>query len=157
MRFHATIYGRRPDVQAVIHTHSRWALALSTLGQPLGMYDSEAAVFFEEQAVHEENSADIVAPGRLAYELGSARLLILKNHGAVLVSQSLEEATVEAMMFESASFTHVQAIQIGGTEYHTEAVRALKKGYRRHFVPQMWEANFRRLAQSDPDLFEWVA
>ena len=157
IRFHAEIYRRRPDVGSVIHTHSPHALVLGTRGQPLGMFDSEAAVFFEEQAVFEETDAGIVSAERLGDALGGGRLLLLKNHGVVIASQTLEEATVEAMMVERASYTHLQAIQIGGTEYATDAVRALKAGYRKHFVPQTWDANLRRLRHSDPDLFDWVA
>ena len=26
--------------------------------------------------------------------------------------------------------------------------------YRKHFLPNMWEANFERLRRSDPDLFD---
>jgi L-fuculose-phosphate aldolase len=154
IRFHAEIYRRRMDVNAVIHTHSKWALVQSTLGVPLGMYDSEATVFFEEQAVFEENTPNIVSAADLAESLEDGRLLILKNHGAIIASQSLEEATVEAMMLEGTAFTHVHAVMIGGSEYHRDAVRALKAGYRTNYVPQMWIANMRRLRQSDPDLFE---
>ena len=28
--------------------------------------------------------------------------------------------------------------------------------YQKHFLPNMWDANFERLRRSDPDLFEWL-
>ena len=31
-----------------------------------------------------------------------------------------------------------------------------KAMYRKHFLPQMWDANVRRLRRSDPDLFDWL-
>ncbi len=156
MRFHAEIYRRRADVNAVIHTHSHHALVFSTLGVPLGMFSSDAAVFHEEQTLFEETTEALVDGEALAACLGSNRLLVLQNHGVIIASQSLEEATVEAIMVESAARCHVDAARIGGHEYQEAPTRALKRGYRQHYVPQMWDANLRRLRRSDSDLFAYL-
>ena len=36
-----------------------------------------------------------------------------------------------------------------------EVVRG-RAAYHKHFLPNMWEANLRRLRSSDPDLFEFL-
>src|SRR4051812_36785124 len=82
VRFHAAIYRRRPDVAAVVHTHSRYIMAVGTTGSTVGMFSSDACVFYQEQVVFEETTEDIVNGDALAKVLGENRAIILKNHGA---------------------------------------------------------------------------
>lgn len=35
VRFHVWIYGKRPDVNAIVHTHAPYASALAATGMPL--------------------------------------------------------------------------------------------------------------------------
>ena len=84
-------------------------------------------------------------------------MLLIKNHGAVIASQSLENATIEACMLEVAAAYHIEAEAIGGTEFPRGRSRAaVARPYHKYFLPQMWDANFRRLRRTDPDLFEFV-
>ncbi|MDZ7791709.1 MAG: hypothetical protein U5L08_14675 [Xanthomonadales bacterium] len=57
-------------------------------------------------------------------------------------------------MLEKTAGYHLAATSIGGTEIPEAEVRRVKAQYHRHFLPQMWTANVRRLRRSDPDLFE---
>jgi ribulose-5-phosphate 4-epimerase/fuculose-1-phosphate aldolase len=85
--------------------------------------------------------------------LGDKRVVIMKNHGAIVASDSLENATIEAMTLEKAARFHLECEAIGGTEILEAEVIGGKAMYRRHFLPQMWAANMERLRSSDPDLF----
>src|SRR4051812_10815118 len=40
-RMHHAVYEARPDVQAIVHTHSVWATALAWVGQPLTLASEE--------------------------------------------------------------------------------------------------------------------
>ncbi|MCY3785666.1 MAG: hypothetical protein OXG47_02950, partial [bacterium] len=74
--------------------------------------------------------------------------------GVVIVAETLALATVKAITLESSARCHAEAQQIGGKEMPTaEAVRS-KRLYLENFIGAMWEANWRRLRRSDPDLFE---
>lgn len=154
IRFHAGIYRARPDVASVIHTHSHWVSVVATTRRPIGMFNVGSVLFFEDQALYEDDGTrPPVDPERMAEALGGKRVLLIKNHGAVIASQSLENATIEALMLEKAARYHVEAERIGGTEFPEAEARRGRAAYHKHFLPQMWEANLRRLARSDPDLW----
>ena len=85
--------------------------------------------------------------------LGDKRVVLMKNHGAIVASQSLEHATIEAVMLEEAARYHLECEAAGGTEILEAEVVAGEAMYQKHFLPNMWEANLARLRRSDPDLF----
>ena len=92
-----------------------------------------------------------------ASSAGSKRVVLMKNHGAIVASQSLEQATIEAVMLEQAARYHLECEAAGGTEIVEAEVRAGRAAYQKYFLPNMWEANLRRLRTSDPDLFEGIS
>jgi L-fuculose-phosphate aldolase len=153
--FHAGIYRARPDVMSVIHTHSHYVSVLATTRQTVGMYNVASVLFYEDQALYEDDGTHPpVDAGVMTAALGSRRVLLIKNHGAVIASQSLEHATIEALVLEQAARYHIEAIAIGGTEFPEAEVRRGREAYHKYFLPNMWEANLRRLRRSDPDLFD---
>jgi len=77
----------------------------------------------------------------------------MKNHGAIVASDSIEHATIEALTLEQCARYHLDCVAAGGIEMLEAEVIAGKAMYRKHFLPQMWDANFARLRTSDPDLF----
>ncbi|MGH9211656.1 MAG: class II aldolase/adducin family protein [Acidimicrobiales bacterium] len=157
IRFHAGIYQARPDVDSVIHTHSHWVSVFATTRRTIGMYNVGSVLFFGDQALYEDDGTQPpVDPERMAAALGDKRVLLIKNHGAVIASQSLENATIEALMLERAARYHIEAEQIGGSEFPDAESARGRAAYHKHFLPQMWEANVRRLERSDPDLWAWL-
>jgi L-fuculose-phosphate aldolase len=157
IRFHAGFYRARPDVNSVIHTHSRWVSIFATTRRTIGMYNVVSVLFHEDQALYEDDgSHGPVDPELMCAALGDRRVLLIKNHGAIVVSQSLENATIEACMLEVAAEYHMRAETIGGTEFPDVEARRAREKYHKYFLPQMWDANFRRLRRSDPDLFAFV-
>ena len=152
VNFHAAIYQRRPDVNAIVHLHSHYISVLSSVERPVGMYNVVSVLFHEEQATY----ADDGVKSHLAVvdALGDRRVVLMKNHGAIIASDSLENATIEAMTLEKAARFHLECEAIGGTEIAEAEVRGGKAMYRKHYLPQMWEANYERVRRSDPDLFD---
>lgn len=155
IEFHAAIYLARPDVMSVVHTHSHYASVLSSARRPAGVYNQDAAIFHDDQALYEEDGTGPLVEGRrICAALGSRRVLLMKNHGVVIASQSLEEATVEAMMFETAARFDIECRAIGGTECTPLQIVEAKRLYRELYMHNMWDANLARLRRSDPDLFD---
>ncbi len=152
LNFHARIYELRPDVNAIVHLHSRYLSVLSSVpGQTIGMYNVAAVLFHEDQAAYHD---DGVKPHvSVADALGDKRLVIMKNHGAIVASQSIESATIEAIMAERCARYHLECEAIGGTPIMHDEVVGGRTMYFRHFIPNMWQANLARLRGSDPDLF----
>jgi L-fuculose-phosphate aldolase len=157
IRFHAGFYRARPDVNSVIHTHSRSVSIFATTRRTIGMYNVVSVLFHEDQALYEDDGTHPpVDPEPMCAALGDRRVLLIKNHGAIIVSQSLENATIEACMLEVAADYHLAAEAIGGSEFPDAEARRGREKYQKYFLPQMWDANFRRLRKSDSDLFAFV-
>jgi len=148
--FHAAIYRARPDVNSVIHTHSRAVCAVGTTGRTIGMYHVSSALFYKDQGVSGANPKDeaIVAA------LGSDRnVALLRNHGAVVVADSLEKAAIKAMVLEKAAQYHIDAEALDGEPMSEEDSALMRGSHEQYFIPNMWSAHLRRLRVSDPDLF----
>jgi ribulose-5-phosphate 4-epimerase/fuculose-1-phosphate aldolase len=130
---------------------------LATTHETIGMYNVASVLFFDDQALYEDDGTHPpVDPELMAAALGDKRVLLIKNHGAVIASQSLENATIEALVLEQSAHYHIEAKAIGGTEFPEVEARRGRDAYHKYFLPNMWEANVRRLRRSDPDLFEWL-
>jgi len=154
VNFHARIYETRPDVEAIVHLHSRYVSVFSSLGRTIGMYNVASVLFHDDQATFFD---DGVKPHlEVVDALGTKRVVLMKNHGAIVASQSLEQATIEAVMLEEAARYHLECEAAGGTEILGAEVVAGRAAYQKYFLPNMWEANLARLRVSDPDLFEGI-
>jgi L-fuculose-phosphate aldolase len=153
--FHAGIYQARSDVNSIIHIHSHYISVFSTLGRPVGMYNVESVLFHEDQALCEDDGTrPAVETARLVEALGQEKhVIIIKNHGAIVAGSNIGEATVKAATLERCARYHLEAEAAGGTEFPELYVVQGKPKYHQYYVPQMWEANLRRLRKSDPELF----
>jgi L-fuculose-phosphate aldolase len=155
VEFHAALYKARDDIGSVIHTHSHELSKFVTRARFIGQYNVASVLFHDEQVLFDrEDMKNHTMGGGMVRMLGDKHVLLMKNHGAVVVADSLERATIEAMMLERCAEYHLAAEAIGGTEFPLEEVVRGKGRYQELFLPNMWEANFRRLRKSDPDLFE---
>jgi L-fuculose-phosphate aldolase len=151
VNFHARIYEERPDVNAIVHLHSHWVSVFSSTNRTIGMYNVASVLFHDDQATYFD---DGVKPHTAVVDaLGDKRVVLMKNHGAIVASDSLENATIEAMTLEQAARYHLDCEAAGGTEILEAEVVGGKAMYRKHYLPQMWAANLERLRRSDPDLF----
>lgn len=154
VQFHAAIYAARQDVGAIIHTHSRNALILSTLRSELGMYHAGATIFAGRQALYQDDGVRPLAEGAALVEaLGTANVLIMQNHGVLFAADTLAHATVEAIEFEHQAGVHLACLQVGGEPMSDAEVWQNQSAYDQYFRSMTWEAMIRRLGTSDPDLF----
>ncbi len=148
--FHAAIYRARPDVNSVIHTHSRAVCAVGTTGRTIGMYHVSSALFHKDQGVSGANPKD----DAIVAALGADRnVALLRNHGAVVVADTLEKAAIKAMMLEKAAQYHIDAEAVDGEPMSEEDSAMMRGSHEQYFLPAMWKAHMRRLRVSDPELF----
>lgn len=115
---HTEIMAARPDVGAVVHTHPPHAVALAASGQELRPV-SHAANFFVPPAVPRfTDTADLVLTpeiGRaVARALGDARAVFLVNHGIVAVGETVQAATLAAVLLEQACEQQLRTHAAGG-------------------------------------------
>jgi L-fuculose-phosphate aldolase len=101
-RVHAAIYAARPDVNAIVHTHSVHATAWSFRGEPLdtGTEELEAAAGGPVlTAPFAPTGSDEIAAAA-AEVLGDRRAVLLGRHGAVGVGATPQEALATCVVLE---------------------------------------------------------
>ncbi len=104
-RLHVAVYRARPDVRAVVHTHSPEATAVACLGRPLPIVHDEGRLLFGPEIPVAERSA----PGtwelaqRAVAALGQGHAVLLAHHGLVCVGLDLKQALLLAEKGEEAA------------------------------------------------------
>ena len=104
LMMHAAIYEARPDVSAVVHTHSPYAAAFAVKGIPIPPVVSEAVFYGQRTAIAAYAPPGSTELARLAAEAhGDCDVCLLKNHGLTAVADSLENAYSKAAYAEDVA------------------------------------------------------
>ena len=116
VRFHIWIYSKRPDVQAIVHTHAPHASALAATGKPLKTIHMDSAMLHGTAHLPEWPGVPVADDeGRIiSGALGKAKTILLANHGLLAAGASVEEATYLAVFFERAARMQLMAMAAGG-------------------------------------------
>jgi ribulose-5-phosphate 4-epimerase/fuculose-1-phosphate aldolase len=145
---HGEIYRARPDVQAVVHSHSPSVIPFGVTQQPLRPvfhmcgFLGEGAALFEIRAVAGDTDM-LVSNGRLgvalAAALGSRSTVLMRGHGSTVVGASLEQAVYRAIYAEVNAKLQLQAMTLGEVTYlnATEATKAAVINDTQ--LPRAWE------------------
>ncbi len=154
---HSTLHAARPDVQCVMHTHTRAGVAVSA--QPGGLLPiSQQATLvltslayhdYEGLAVHDDERI------RLQKDLGDASYLMLRNHGLLTAAPSIAHAFWSMYIFETACQIQIAA-QAGGELLSIQpsvlagVEAAMEKMGTAHPALLAWPALLRRLDRLSP-------
>lgn len=115
---HGTLHRLCPHARCALHVHSIFATVLASLADSrLPAIDQNSAMFFDRQAVDENY-------GGLAFEEEAERcaellsdpkktVLIMGNHGIMVVGQTVAETFNRMFYFERAAETYIRALQTG--------------------------------------------
>jgi L-fuculose-phosphate aldolase len=116
VRFHVWIYRQRAEVAAIIHTHAPYASALAATGQPLRTIHMDSAMLHGCAHLPQWPGVPVADDeGRIiSGALGSAKCILLANHGLLTAGASVEEATYLAVFFERAARMQLRAMAAGG-------------------------------------------
>jgi L-fuculose-phosphate aldolase len=116
VRFHVWIYKKRPDVQAIVHTHAPHASALASTGKPLRTIHMDSAMLHGTAHLPEWPGVPVADDeGRIiSGALGGAKSILLANHGLLTAGDSIEEAAYLAVFFERAARMQLRAMAAGG-------------------------------------------
>ena len=144
---HSEIYRARPDVNSVIHSHPKHAVALSATGKPL-LPISQPSVSFYNGLPYYTGTIELIRSkdkgAGLAASLGACKAVLLRNHGVAVVGASVEESTVLAIMLENACEIQLAAQAAGGIGemFSPEYVQRL---YEEVSHPEHYRINFEYL------------
>ncbi len=115
---HGTLHRRCPHARCAMHVHSIFATVLASLADSsLPPIDQNSAIFFNRYAVDENY-------GGLAFEDEAERcaellqdrkktVLIMGNHGVMVIGRTVAETFNRLYYFERAAETYIRALQTG--------------------------------------------
>ena len=116
---HAELHRLKPRARAAFHTHMPYATALAMLeGQPLMWAGQTALRFYGRIAVDEEYNGlalDSQEGRRIAASAGEADVVFLKNHGVMVLGETIAEAWDDLYYLERAAQAQVLALSTGRT------------------------------------------
>ena len=127
---HIAAYDARPDVSAVIHTHSVYATVQAVKAEPIPPIIDEMVVYIGGQVEVSEygfpGSQELADNSLRA--LGERRAALIRNHGMFAVGPGLSEALRIAELVERVAKIYVHAQMTGGAVALPENAVAAEKG-----------------------------
>jgi L-fuculose-phosphate aldolase len=113
-RLHAAIYAARPEVDAVVHTHSPKATALSCCRTTLPCFHYVIAMFGGAIRCSEYRTCGTAALGQAVVQsLAGRRAALIANHGVVTVGPSLAVAETLALEVENLAGEYLALLASG--------------------------------------------
>jgi len=137
---HTEIYKVRPDINSVVHYHPNYATAFGIAGVNILPVGNRGAIFAPMVPILDfDKQIDTPERGKMvAKAIGDGAALVLKNHGAVVAGDTIENACVVAFALEETA--HLQWIttalgapqKISSDEVHSVLTGARKEEYFSH-------------------------
>lgn len=124
---HSEIFRARPEVQAIIHSHSPAVIPFGVTGARLrpichmsGFLGAQVPVFEIRHSAGE--SSDLLVRNQalgkaLAGSLGQANVALMRGHGNVVVGKSIQQVVFRAIYTESNARLQSEAMRLGEIEF----------------------------------------
>lgn len=121
---HGEIYKARPDVMAVVHSHTPELVSFSISSTPLravfngGLFIGDGLPIFDIRKFNHGNTGIVSTPAlghELAAQLGRRGAILMYAHGAVTVDSSLINLVTRAYYLRQNAQIQMGAMQLGGT------------------------------------------
>jgi L-fuculose-phosphate aldolase len=128
IQMHAAVYRRRPDVNAVVHTHSPYVTAYAIANKPIEP-TYEALVRFDIMesvpvAEYGPRGSEKAVTNIVEVVNDTNHACLLANHGLLVWDTSIEKATHLVFVLEEAAMFSLMANVIGGPQaLPMEAIR----------------------------------
>ena len=155
---HSAIHDGRPEVQCVLHTHTRYGVAVSAQKEGL-LPISQQSIFplarlayhgYEGVALNDDERPRLVA------DLGQSNIMILRNHGLLTCGRGVPEALLAMYTLESACRIQILAQAGGGAltriphEIIATSVEQSRQVTKGKGAGLAWPGLLRRLDRLDP-------
>jgi ribulose-5-phosphate 4-epimerase/fuculose-1-phosphate aldolase len=156
---HSAIHQARHDALCVMHLHTPDGIAVSALEQGLLPLNQTAMTVANDIAFHEYEgvAVDLEERARLATDLGTKNLMLLRNHGTLAVGPTVADAFTSMYFLETACTIQVRTLGMGQTVHHARSEVVDKvAGYRskdgRTPISEtlIWPALLRKLDRAEP-------
>lgn len=126
---HGTLMAARPDVNSVIHSHSRGVIPFGVTGTPIrpllhscGVLGHDVPVWDAGDAFGDTNLliSDNDMGRDFAARLGGGRAALMRGHGSTVVGRSIREAVYTAVYLDVNAQLQMAAMQLGTVKYLTD-------------------------------------
>lgn len=154
---HSAIHMARPEINCVLHTHTRAGIAVSCLEEGLMPINQHSLMFYDRLAYHDYEgiALDLDERQRLVRDLGDHRAMVLRNHGLLTAGSTVAEAFSRMYYLEQSCRIQIDLMGTGGK------INRLSDNVRRHTAEQFanspvpcgereWLALLRLLDAKDP-------
>jgi L-fuculose-phosphate aldolase len=153
---HTEVYRSRPDVHCVVHGHPLHATALGAAHTDLAFLSHDAIMFQEGLAALDEVPELIVGRSQgqvVADALGQRHVLLMRNHGVLVVGKDPRWAVLRSVTLERAVALQATATRLGDLRaVADEAVAPLHEmKYQDSFLAEYWDAWIRELRRQSRD------
>ncbi len=151
---HGAIHKARPDVAAVIHTHTRAGMAVASMTCGLLPLTQTTMRFVGHLGYHDYcgPAVDLAERESIVADLGPHDAMILRNHGLLTCGATLQQAFNTMYQLESACRAQVDAmaaqtaLNIPSAEILEKTAHLYQPGTRRPYGVLEWHAMLRLLA-----------
>ena len=155
---HGEIYRARPDVQAIVHSHSPSVIPFGVTQQPLRPvfhmcgFIGESSALFEIRDVAGDSDM-LISDGRLgaalASTLGARSTVLMRGHGSTVVGASVEQVVYRAIYVEVNARLQIQAKQLGEVTYLSAGEAAKAAAVNDTQLARVWELWTREIGAID--------
>lgn len=154
---HAPIMRERRDVDCSLHIHTIPIMAISAMRDGLKMLNVQSTIFFDDVAYADFEGAveKPDAQQQLVDALGARKVLLLRNHGAVITAPNAPAAYVNLKRFIVSCELQMQLMATGAdlVEIEPAMAREGQEIFRRHDNGRGdadWPSWLRMLDRKDP-------
>lgn len=154
---HSAVHAARPDVNCVIHTHTRAGMALSALEQGLLPLCQKSMLFYDRLAYHrfEGIAFDLAERASLVADLGPHKAMVLRNHGLLTCGRDCAEAFSLMYQLDLACQVQMDVLAANAKYGVPPAAVAEKAAHQLESYPLTpadleWPALLRKLDRIDP-------
>ena len=154
---HSAVHRARPDLHCVMHTHTAAGIAVSAQEHGLLPLSQHAMRFTDSIGYHDYEglALELDEQARLTRDLGSHKVMILRNHGLLACGESVAETFDLMYYLERACQSQIGAMA-GGAKLRMPppAVAAKVAGQFKRLAYKAkkteWKAHLRMLDKSEP-------
>jgi len=155
---HSAVHAAREDAGCVMHVHTPYGVAVSVQKKGLRKYTQFSMVVHDDLAYHDYEgiALELDERERIVADMGSKNLLMLRNHGTLVIGNNCALAFLRMYFLEQACKTQILA-QAGGNKnllncndelssrVHAQGAGAFMPGMGDNLV---WPGLMRRLAKN---------
>ncbi|MCC9621424.1 class II aldolase/adducin family protein [Thalassospira sp. MA62] len=159
---HSAVHMARHDTVCVLHTHTVAGVAVSSNREGLLPLNQWSAQFHDRIAFHDYEgiALNLEERARIVADLGDKSVMLLRNHGTLLLGRSVAEAVKLALNLERSCKAQVAALGMGLSpvvlsgdvaEHTARQYQSMYDAVEQSNKPDPeWAAQLRRLQASAP-------